>query len=185
MATKLLLTAEDFEKLLAGDDRRLELIRGEVYELSPVNNRHREVAGEVCRRVGNWNLERKAGSVGPEGGFTIELRPDTVRAPDISFVAKGRIPEGQKRRGFPTIAPDFIVEVRSPGDSWSTLVQKADQFFAAGTRMALLLEPDQFGEVHRPGQQPLRLSLDDVFDGADVLPGFTCRIADFFPEEYE
>ena len=27
--------------------------------------------------------------------------------------------------------------------------------------------------------------LDDVFDGGDALPGFTCVVRDFFPPQYD
>lgn len=187
MAIKALLTSEEFEQIVPRlpGDRDWELIRGELYEVSPVTQRHCEVAAEACSLFRNWNKQAKAGRVGVEGGYTIELRPDTVRAPDVSFVRKGRIPRDKTRRGFPAVAPDLVVEVKSPGDSWRYLIDKAQQFFTAGTRMAVLMEPDQFIEVHRPGQEPRRLGLDDVFDGEDVLPGFTCKVSDFFPEEYE
>src|SRR5579875_2681542 len=101
MATKALLTSEDFALFAPRSDKKLELIRGEVYEASPVTQRHSEVTGGIGGLLGDWNKENRAGRVGIEGGYTIELRPDTVRAPDISFVAKGRIPREQARRGFP------------------------------------------------------------------------------------
>ena len=50
--------------------------------------------------------------------------------------------------------------------------------------MALLVEPDQLFELRRPGQEPRRLGLDDVVVGDDMLPGFSCPVRDFFPEEY-
>jgi hypothetical protein len=48
----------------------------------------------------------------------------------------------------------------------------------------VLVEPDEFAEVRRAGAEPRKLSLDDVLDGDDALPGFSCRVKDLFPEEY-
>ena len=185
MVTKMLLTSDEFADIIGHlpEDRRYELIRGEIYEMGGVTSRHGETAVEFGRRLGNWNAETKAGRVSVETGYTLERSPDTVRVPDIAFVAKGRILKGQGRRGYMDLAPDLIVEVRSPNDSWPSLVDRADTFFAAGTRIAMLVEPDEFVEVRRPGQEPIKLGLNDVFECEDVLPGFRCRVGDFFPEE--
>ena len=186
MATKMLLTAEDFERVVRQlpEDRRYELIRGEIYEMGGVTQRHGEVAVEIGARFREWNRGAKAGSIGVEVGFTLERAPDTVRVPDVFFVAKGRLTREQSRRGYAEVAPDLIVEIRSPNDTWRSLVDRAESFFARGTRMAILVEADQFIEVRQPGRERQRLGLDERFDGADVLPGFSCRVADFFPEEY-
>ncbi|HEU0169179.1 MAG TPA: Uma2 family endonuclease, partial [Chloroflexota bacterium] len=136
------------------------------------------------RLFGQWNREHRAGSVGVEVGFTLQRGPDTVRVPDVYFMAKGRLSHEASRRGYPDATPDLIVEIRSPNDTWQSLVDRANALLAAGARMALLVEPDQFIEVRRPGQEPRRLGLDDLFDGEDVLPGFACLVREFFPEEY-
>ncbi|HLG74417.1 MAG TPA: Uma2 family endonuclease [Chloroflexota bacterium] len=186
MATKMLLTAGDFERVVSRlpEDRRYELIRGEIYAMGGVTKRHGEIAIEIGARLREWNRRTKAGSIGAEVGYTLERGPDTVRVPDVFFIAKGRVSREQSRRGYAEVAPDLIVEIRSPSDSWQSLMDRAEQFLEHGSRMALLVEADQFIEVLRPGEQPERLTLADVFDGADVLPGFSCRVADFFPEEY-
>src|SRR5579884_1878174 len=177
MVTKLLLTSEEFFEVVSRlpEGRRYELICGEIYEMGGVTKRHGEVATEIGRRIGNWNAGSKAGSVGTEVGFTLQRGPDTVRVPDVFFIAKGRVSREASRRGYPDAAPDLVVEVRSPNDTWQSLVDRANALLAAGSRMALLVEPDQFIEVHRPGQESRRLGLDDTFDGEDVLPGFRCR----------
>lgn len=35
-------------------------------------------------------------------------------------------------------------------------------------------------DVYRPGERTTTLTEDDTLDGLDILPGFTCPIADIF-----
>ncbi|HEY8692018.1 MAG TPA: Uma2 family endonuclease [Chloroflexota bacterium] len=183
MAIKALFRAEDLEGIQSLTGRKYELVRGELYEMV-TTLRHGAVTGQIYRLVANWNDGAKAGIVTTDGGFHLERNPDTVRGPDVSFVRKGRLTKEQTRRGFPDIAPDVAFEVRSPNDTWADLVRKAEEYLAAGVQMVVLIEADEFVEVRRPGAEPKRLGLDDVLDGQDVMPGFSCRVRGLFPEEY-
>lgn len=183
MATKALLTSEELERIQAATGKNYELVRGELYEVMPPNFRHGQIAGEIHALIRDWSRRTQAGSVTVESGFTLERRPDTVRGPDVSFVAKGRLSRDQARKGFPDLAPDFVAEVRSPDDGWAELRAKAQEYLRAGSRMVVLVEPDEFIEVWRPGEEPLRLGLEDELDGGDVLPGFSCGVTDLFPPE--
>jgi hypothetical protein len=69
-------------------------------------------------------------------------------------------------------------------DTWAELARKAEEYIAKGMCMVVLVEADMFAEVHRPGVNSQRLGLDEVLDGGDALPGFSCRVRDLFPEEY-
>jgi Uma2 family endonuclease len=37
-------------------------------------------------------------------------------------------------------------------------------------------------DVHRPGQPPRHLTIDDTLDGEDVVPGWTLAVRDLFDE---
>jgi len=180
MATKALFRAEDLEGIQSKTGRRYELVRGELYEVV-TGYRHGQVVIQIGWLLQTWRHQTQAGDILADAGFTLERNPDTVRGPDVSFVRKGRFPAGPPKRGFPEIAPDLAIEVRSPNDTWAELVQKASEYLARDTRLVLLVEPDEFAEVHRPGQPPVRLGPADTFSADDVLPGFSCQVQDFFP----
>lgn len=184
MATKARFRAEDLEGIQALTGRRYELVRGELFEVV-TTLRHGQVMGRTYVLLEVWNGQARAGLVTCDGGFTLERNPDTVRGPDVSFVRRGRLTKEQTRRGFPSIAPDAAFEIRSVNDTWPELVRKAQELLAAGTQMVVLVEADQFVELRRPGVEPQRLGLEDTLDGGDALPGFRCRVADLFPEEYD
>ena len=182
MATKVLFRAEDLAEIQSRLGRRFELIRGQLYEVT-VTMRHTETAMQIGRLFMNWNDSARAGRVMGDPGITLERSPDTVRAPDVCFFRKGRLAGVDTRRGYPEVSPDLVVEVRSPNDTWAELRPKAQQFIDHSTELVLIVEPDKLAELIRPGQPPRRLQPNDIFEAPDILPGFRCRVADFFPEE--
>lgn len=182
MAVKALFRAEDLDGIQQLTGKKYELIRGELFEVTTAP-RANFVTVEIARLLGNWNARAKAGNVGGDVGFTLERNPDSVRAPDVCFIRKGRLSREQAERGYPPMAPDLVFEVRSPNDTMAALRRKAEQFLEKGSEMVVLVEPDKGAEVHEATRPVRRLGLDDVFEAPDILPGFSCRVADFFPEQ--
>ena len=112
--------------------------------------------------------------------FLLERSPDTVRAPDIAFVRTDCVPP-RDERGFPEIAPDLAVEVRSPSDRAGKLNEKIRQFVAAGTRLLWVIEPaHRRARVFRRDGSTTTLHEHDALDGEDVLPGFDLVVAAVF-----
>ncbi|MHB8618088.1 MAG: Uma2 family endonuclease [Chloroflexota bacterium] len=181
MLTRARFSAEDLERIQATTGRDYELIQGELFEMAPVGYRHAQVVVRIAYLLERWNEQAGLGDVLVEAGFTLERHPDTVRGPDVSFVRAGRVSRQQAEHGFPELAPDLAIEVRSPNDTWSELVEKAEQLMAAGTRTVWLIDPDRFVEVLQPGAESQRLGLDGALSGGEVLPGFRCTVKDLFP----
>ena len=182
-AVKARFTSEELQAIQAALGRSYELVKGELFEVAPPNVRHGRVTVRTARKLDTWAEEARAGQVVAESGYTLERNPDTVRGPDVSFIAKGRISAEQARAGFPDLAPDLAIEVRSPNETWPELEEKAREYFAAGSRMVWFVEMDEFLEVLRPNVERRRLGLDDTIEADDVLPGFRCKVREFFPEE--
>jgi len=180
---KAVFTAENLEQIQGMTGKDYELVRGELFEVAPPTGTHGRIQLRTGRKLDDWAEETDAGIVFVESGYRLERDPDTVRGPDVSFVAKGRVDPEELRRGFMNLAPDFVVEIRSPNDTWPYLERKAEEYLAAGTKLVLLLEPAQFAELVRPNGERRRLGLDDVIEADDVLPGFRCRVRDLFPKE--
>lgn len=76
-----------------------------------------------------------------ESGFCLECRPDTVRGPDVFFLAAERIPEEGLPTGFIQGAPDLAVEVVSPNDTVAEIQAKVQEYLEHGTRLVGILEP--------------------------------------------
>lgn len=176
-----LFTAEDLVRIQRETGDSYELIEGKLRKIRKTTWYHERISLRIGSLFDRWNEVADAGEVGVEGGFRLRRDPESVLAADVAFTRKGRIDQDAARRGFPDLAPDLAVEVRSPSAAWSELVEKAERFLAAGSLAVLLVEPDQFVELHRLGQQPQRFALDDTFTCEDVLPGFSCQVRQMFP----
>src|SRR3970282_460832 len=106
MGTKTLLTAEDLWKIVA-DGSRYELSRGELGPMTPVNYNHGKIVIRLGRMLDQFVQEHGLGAVGTEIGFRLARNPDTLRAPDIAFVAQSREPQGPPALKFAEVAADF------------------------------------------------------------------------------
>ena len=180
MATILkLMTAEEL-LLMPDDDMQRELIRGVLTEDMPPGYEHGVVEFRIGRLLGNFVEDNDFGEIlGGDSGFVLERNPDTVRGPDVAWIAPDRIPVPV--RGYAELAPDLVVEVKSPNDSNREMADRAMMWLSHGTRMAIVADPRTVTlTVYRPGDPPRVLGESDTFDGGDVLPGFTAPVWSFF-----
>ena len=116
-----------------------------------------------------------------ETGFIVARSPDAVLAPDIGFVRVEKIHSAGISDKFFALPPDFAVEVLSPGDSAQTVEVKALKYLDAGTRLVWVVNPrTESVTVYQPGPMTQYLKKTDTITGEDVLPGFSCAVAEFF-----
>ena len=176
-----LLTAEEFIAADLGEGR-FELVRGEVVPVPPTMPEH----GRVCSRI-NWILEtfgRKSGFgyCLSESAVSTERGPDTVRGPDISFYSHARWPESKIGSGLPPVPPDLAVEVVSPGNRPGKMQRKVSEYLEAGVLLVLVVDPARRkAALYRQGEVfPTIFNEHDVVENLPELPGFACRLADFF-----
>lgn len=120
---------------------RCELVRGELFMMSPAGFEHGQIAGLLCLRLGQYVENRALGTVtGAETGFLISRSPDTVRAPDVAFIRAERLPSAPIRGFFPG-APDLAVEVLSPNDVPREVAAKTREWLDAGCRAVWVIDP--------------------------------------------
>ncbi|HEX8353452.1 MAG TPA: Uma2 family endonuclease, partial [Pyrinomonadaceae bacterium] len=99
------------------DGSRYELVKGELRKMSPSGSEHGAIIINISVLLAQHVKSKKLGvCFGAETGFKIAADPDTVRAPDVAFVRRERIPESGIPKKFWPGAPDLAVEVLSPGD---------------------------------------------------------------------
>ena len=164
------LTAKSLEKLHSEHpDLRMELVDGEIIVMSPSSYESDEIAFEFGRQLATWIKPRRLGRVaGSSAGF--DLPNADVRSPDVSFVFAERL--RRSLRSFAAIVPDLMVEVKSPSDSVQKLRDKIQDFLRLGTRVGVLINPEnQIIEVYRTEQPPETLRDGDVMTLPDLLPG--------------
>jgi Uma2 family endonuclease len=174
MSVKTLLTAEEFLESPEVPGVRYELVRGELVEMPGTTARHGDVAAVFYELVKAFVRLHRLGRVYFDGvGYIVARDRDTVRVPDVSFVARHRIPEAG--------VPDTLVEVVSSGDREEKVLEKVGEYLAAGTRLVWVAWPKtQSISVHAADGTVVELGPDDELEGGDVLPGFRVRVADLF-----
>jgi Uma2 family endonuclease len=73
------------------------------------------------------------------------------------------------------------VEVLSPSDRTTQVNRKVSEYLQAGVKVVLLVDPEERAvTVYRPEHTLQLLRETDAISGGDELPGFSCRVADFF-----
>jgi Uma2 family endonuclease len=172
-----LLTAEDLERL--GSDCRCELIDGVLVEMPPVGGPHARITTTLIVLL--HPVAHVLGELYTELGCILARNPDRVRAPDVAFIRMERIPPEGEPRGFWEIAPDLVVEVVSPNDTPAEIQLKVREWIEAGVRLVWVVYPDtRTVSVVRSLLDREELTSDDTLDGGEVLPGFSCRVAEVF-----
>jgi Uma2 family endonuclease len=171
-----LMTAEELLHLSI-PDKRTELVRGVLVVREPPGGRHGRIAMNVGVELANYVRTREPGVVyAAETGFTLARHPDTVRAPAVAFVSRERLPTPEPI-GFPDLAPDLVVEVLSPDDRPGKLLAKIADWLSAGTRLVWVIDPERrLARVYRQDGTERIVAAEEMLDGEDVAPGFSCRL---------
>ena len=175
-----LMTADEFLMMPQEDGKRYELIHGVLSEKSGPEGEmapgdiHSIIVSRVDTAISNYSDANDYGETRTgEPGY--RLSQGLVRAPDVAWIAPGRVPEGT--RGYPELAPDLAIEVKSPSNTYASLADKAAMWLAHGSRQVWVLDPDYLDlTLYRPGIAPVILVEDDVIDGGDLLPGFSSPV---------
>lgn len=159
-----------------------ELVDGQIAEARG-DSLSSWIGGELFARVFEFVEAASPGWVFPQGtGMTIwPERPGHVRKPDLVFVRKGKLPGGRPPAGWLTVVPDLLVEVVSPGDEIEAFETKLDEYRAAGIPLIWVIYPGtRRAHVLGTSRPRTEIAPDGALDGEDVLPGFSCRLAELF-----
>lgn len=179
------LTVKDLEKVQAklGDEYQAELVNGRIEVMSPSGYESEEVAFRFGRRLGDWVEPSRLGRVtGSSAGFIL---PDSnTRAPDVSFVRAERLRRAP--RSFAELAPDLMVEVKSPTDSVEALEQKISNFLQQGTQVGILINPeDRTVKVFQLGEAVISLGDEDILTIPSLLPGWSVAVSDLWSPVFD
>ena len=175
------MTAEELLALPRGQFR-YELISGELKRMPPTGEEHgsvtMDIAGPLHRHVRKNNLGRVYAA---ETGYKIRSNPDTVRAPDVSFISHERLQGQPPLKNFRPGAPDLAVEVMSPGDTKREVAEKVAEWLDAGAHLVWIVNPKlRTVNVYRPLTDNVILTIKDTLDGGTVVPGFRIAVSEIF-----
>jgi Uma2 family endonuclease len=180
----------ELESTISGPDDLEKMADGEVYEF--VNGVAVEKAmgaesdGIAATLIGLLQPFCKTHSLGhvfvPSTGYRcFPNNSELLRKPDVSFVARGRFPDNRPPRGYITIAPDLAVEVISPNDLYEEVQLKMMDYKSVKVRLVWVVSPDTKSVlIRRLDGTCAEVFEDDELSGEDVIPGFSCKVAELF-----
>ncbi len=173
-------TAAQLEQLPSGSER-FELIDGVLRIMTPAGFEHGLVAIRLGALLQQFVTQRHLGAVlGAKTGYSLSKDPDTVMAPDVSFVAKDRLPLVLPR-GYFSGAPDLAVEVVSPNDRWTEVEEKVERWLQSGCRSVWVVSPtSRTISVHHPGEKPQLFSATEQLVDPTVLSEFSTAVNQIF-----
>lgn len=165
------MTPEAFLALVeAHPDKRFDFIDGEIVEVSPKPS-HGQKQALITIALGNYIAENPIGVVYTE---VLHVLGGDKFLPDVCVNV-------DSEADYLTTPPLFVVEIRSDSQSRESQRRKALAYIRHGAKMAVLVLPGECVEVYRPERETLVLTIDDVLDGEDVLPGFKLPLNRILP----
>jgi Uma2 family endonuclease len=179
------MTAKEFAKLpQPADGSRQELVRGEVVTMPPPGFRHGRVQLLIGAALTTYADANGLGQTTVESGLQTEFDPDTVRGPDVAYWSKERMPLNQAPTGYPEVAADLCVEVLSPSKRKAGINAKIREYFTRGVRVVWVVDPEtRTVTIYRQPGEGRVVWEDSTLTADDVLPGFSCPVAQFFPQQ--
>ena len=163
---------------MTNDYPRVEIWYGELKVKMPARPRkeHGEVQLEIGALLRNHVRPNKLGRLFNESGVLLRENPDVLFGPDVAFYAAGK---GGGHATYFRGGPDLVVEIRSPSNTQRQITEKVDIYFRYGTRLVWVVDiVARTVAVHVPDADPRVLGDGDALDGGEVLPGFSCGVAD-------
>lgn len=180
--TQRLITAEEFRRMPErADGSKQELVRGVTLTMPQPGFQHGLCQLRVGGLLDQYVRTHGLGRVTVESGLITERDPDTVRGPDVAYWSAQRLPLDEIPEGYPQVPADLCVEVVSPSDPHHAVHEKVLEYLDHGVRMVWVVDPESRSvTLYRSPQQVRILREADTLSGDDVLPGFSCPVAELF-----
>lgn len=179
MATITRALSPDALKELDQSGLKYEIVGGDVH-VSPAGLQHGDLNVRLTVKLALFVQQHGLGHVFDSStGF--RMPGGNLRAPDVCFVAKGRLPQGKLPKGFGELAPDLVVEVLSPDAIPREVLDKIGEYLSAGVRLIWIIDPKtETAVAYRSLTELRQVSKEGALDGEDVLPTFTLSLAELF-----
>ncbi len=153
--------------------------------MNPPGGMHGMIESNLHFALKSYVRQHRCGivMVGETGIYT-QRNPDRVRGADILFISKARMPTPPPQ-GFLTIAPDLVVEIRSPHDQWQDIQQKLNEYFGIGVHRVWIVDtPHRRVLNYRSPTESIIWQETDILRGEGALDGFSFPVVHIFEDDY-
>ncbi len=174
-------TAAEFDEyatLAVNGGRRLEFVKGTFYD-TPPQPEHAAIVQRIGQQITAYaRLNSDGRWLGALMGYAFA---EERYQPDASFITEER-EDWQTGAAWQPFAPDLAIELVTPAHSVIALREKIREYVQAGSILWVIYPVSQEVDVYTPDQHPQNLTIDDVLEGAWVLPDFLLPVSDIFAE---
>ncbi|HWL07319.1 MAG TPA: Uma2 family endonuclease [Planctomicrobium sp.] len=174
-----LVTAEIYSGM--SFDVPVELVRGEIIEMTNPGARHGIVCSRIAFQLGKWAESQQSWLICTnDSGVLIQHNPDTVRGPGVLVIHQEKLPGGVIPKGHLAVAPEVTIEVVSPSDRWDNILEKVSQFLHVGVGEVWVIDPEHRRlHLFKRDDEPTIFNEDQTFKST-LLTGFEIPVKELF-----
>jgi Uma2 family endonuclease len=186
MATVTSPELAEIELPVVEPDEDYEVVDGRIVEEPPLGVYEIRMANRLARSIILFDPPGELGEAVIEVLFILKSSPMLRRRPDLAFVSQERWPAARPmdREAAWDVIPDLAVEITSPTDLIDDLMDKIEEYFAAGVRLVWVIYPKQRKLYAYQSPTSVRILREgDELDGGAVLPGFRVSLTSLFELE--
>ena len=124
------ITLEKYEAL--PEEKRIEVFEGIIYDMASPSQIHQSLSMQLSTAINSYILRKKGSCSVFSAPFDVKLfdKPLTIVQPDIMIICDKNKLDGKRCNG----APDFIIEIVSPGNPADDYIRKLYYYKNAGVR---------------------------------------------------
>ena len=180
-SSERLITGEELSRM--PDSELCELIEGRIIPMSPTSHIHGRIEGRFYQLLISHVQANKLGQVMVgEVGIYIRRNPDTIRAADVLYISNDRYAQSRSP-SYLDVAPELVVEILSPDDTWQAVMRKLADYFSIGVQVVWVADPEaRTVYAYRSVTTAQQFKEGDTLTAPEVLPGFAAPVADLFTE---
>ncbi len=133
------ITLEQYEALPEGI--RAEVFDGVAYDMASPSQIHQTLSMELSNIIYNYTKHKKGSCQVFSAPFDVKLsdKPLTIVQPDIMVICDKNKLDGKRCNG----APDFIIEIVSPGNPADDYIRKLYYYKNYGVREYWIVDPER------------------------------------------
>lgn len=170
------------------DGYSYEVVEGILVRMAGSGEEATFIGNIINNALFNFVIPRRLGVVTPADGIYRFPGAETGLLPDVGYYARERHPDHRFSPQPIPFAPDLAVEVVSPDQTADDMATKARTYLQGGTLLVWVVWPrtqciDVWHSENRAEPVAI-LQRDDTLEGEDVVPGFTCAVADLFIDPF-
>jgi Uma2 family endonuclease len=170
-----------------GPEDLYEVIDGKRIAKGPQTVLAAWIAGQLGVHLANCAKGNDLGWAIVKALFDLHAPGILSRRPDVAFVSYKRWPKDRPislTADAWDVVPNVATEVVSPSDAADEIETKVNEYFHVGVQLVWVVYPTHRKiYVHRSPTDVCLLSIADVLDGGDVVPGFRLPLAELFGDE--